>query len=103
MLALRLVNRRLGLQELRMLYARRHDIGFATCGNGRSAGCVPRHTTPAAGAVSRDPAVVPEKASRPPHRRSMRWADVTDDAYVNAETVGISTDVSGIVSPAIAN
>jgi membrane fusion protein (multidrug efflux system) len=65
------------------------------------------------------PAVVPEKAPRPPHRRSMRWAMFAllplaliggaywyvtggqvmsmDDAYVNAETVGISTDVSGIV------
>ena len=65
------------------------------------------------------PAVVPEKASRPPHRWSMRRALFallplaliggaywyvtggqvmsTDDAYVNAETVGISTDVSGIV------
>jgi membrane fusion protein, multidrug efflux system len=65
------------------------------------------------------PAVEPEKASRRPHRRSIRWAMFallplaliggaywyvtggqvmsTDDAYVNAETVGISTDVSGIV------
>jgi membrane fusion protein (multidrug efflux system) len=65
------------------------------------------------------PAVLPEKESRRPHRRSMRWAMFallplaliggayryvtggqvmsTDDAYVNAETVGISTDVSGIV------
>ena len=65
------------------------------------------------------PAVAPEKASRPPHRWSMRRALFallplaliggaywyvtggqvmsTDDAYVNAETVGISTDVSGIV------
>jgi membrane fusion protein (multidrug efflux system) len=65
------------------------------------------------------PAVVPEKAPRPAHRRYMRWAMFallplaliggayryvtggqvmsTDDAYVNAETVGISTDVSGIV------
>jgi membrane fusion protein, multidrug efflux system len=66
-----------------------------------------------------NPAVVAEKAPRPPHRRFMRWAMFallplaliggayryvtggqvmsTDDAYVNAETVGISTDVSGIV------
>jgi membrane fusion protein (multidrug efflux system) len=65
------------------------------------------------------PAVVPQKAPRRPHRRSIRWAMFallplaliggayryvtggqvmsTDDAYVNAETVGISTDVSGIV------
>jgi membrane fusion protein (multidrug efflux system) len=65
------------------------------------------------------PAVLPEKAPRPPHRRSVRRAMFallplaliggayryvtggqvmsTDDAYVNAETVGISTDVSGIV------
>ncbi len=65
------------------------------------------------------PAVVPEKARRPSRRRFMRWAMFallplaliggayryvtggqvmsTDDAYVNAETVGISTDVSGIV------
>jgi membrane fusion protein (multidrug efflux system) len=65
------------------------------------------------------PAVAPERAPRPPHRRSMRWAMFallpvaliggayryvtggqvmsTDDAYVNAEMVGISTDVSGIV------
>jgi membrane fusion protein (multidrug efflux system) len=65
------------------------------------------------------PAVLPEKAPQRPHRRSMRWAMFallplaliggayryvtggqvmsTDDAYVNAETVGISTDVSGIV------
>jgi membrane fusion protein (multidrug efflux system) len=65
------------------------------------------------------PAVVPENVPRRPHRRSMRWAMFallplaliggayryvtggqvmsTDDAYVNAETVGISTDVSGIV------
>jgi membrane fusion protein (multidrug efflux system) len=65
------------------------------------------------------PAVVPEKVPQPPHRRPMRWAMFallplaliggaywyvtggqvmsTDDAYVNAETVGISTDVSGIV------
>ena len=65
------------------------------------------------------PAVVPVKVPRPPHRRIMRWAMfallplaltggayryvtggqvmTTDDAYVNAETVGISTDVSGIV------
>jgi membrane fusion protein (multidrug efflux system) len=64
-------------------------------------------------------AVVPGKASRPPYRRLIRWAmfallplalvggaywyvtggqvTSTDDAYVNAETVGISTDVSGIV------
>jgi len=64
-------------------------------------------------------AVLPEKAPQRPHRRSMRWAMFallplaliggayryvtggqvmsTDDAYVNAETVGISTDVSGIV------
>ena len=65
------------------------------------------------------PAVAPEKAPRPPRRRFIRWAMFallpfaliggayryvtggqvmsTDDAYVNAETVGISTDVSGIV------
>ncbi len=65
------------------------------------------------------PAVLPEKAPQRPHRRSMRWAMFallplaliggayryvtggqvmsTDDAYANAETVGISTDVSGIV------
>jgi membrane fusion protein, multidrug efflux system len=65
------------------------------------------------------PAVVPEKAPPPPRRRLMRWAMFallplaliggayryvtggqvmsTDDAYVDAETVGISTDVSGIV------
>ncbi len=64
-------------------------------------------------------AVAPEKASRPPRRWSVRRALFallplaliggaywyvtggqvmsTDDAYVNAETVGISTDVSGIV------
>ena len=62
---------------------------------------------------------VPKNMLRSPRRRSMRWAlfallplvlvggaywyvtggEVmsTDDAYVNAETVGISTDVSGIV------
>ena len=61
----------------------------------------------------------PEKASRSPRRRAVRWALFallpfaliaggywyvtggqvmsTDDAYVEAETVGISTDVSGIV------
>src|SRR4051794_7142996 len=61
---------------------------------------------------------VPEKMPRSPHRR-LRWALFalpplvliggaywyvtggqvmsTDDAYVNAETVGISSDVSGIV------
>jgi membrane fusion protein, multidrug efflux system len=65
------------------------------------------------------PAIVPEKAPRLPRRRFIRWAMFallplaliggayryvtggqvmsTDDAYVNAETVGISTDVSGIV------
>src|ERR1700722_5284879 len=65
------------------------------------------------------PAVVPQKAPQRPHRWSIRWAMFallplaliggayryvtgdqvmsTDDAYVNAETVGISTDVSGIV------
>ena len=65
------------------------------------------------------PAVVPEKAPRPTRRWSIRRALFallplaliggaywyvtggqvmsTDDAYVNAETVGISTDVSGIV------
>ena len=65
------------------------------------------------------PATVPEKAPRRSHRRSIRWAMFallplaliggaywyvtggqvmsTDDAYVNAEMVGISTDVSGIV------
>lgn len=65
------------------------------------------------------PAVVPEKAPRRADRRSLRWTMFallplaliggayryvtggqimsTDDAYVNAETVGISTDVSGIV------
>jgi len=59
------------------------------------------------------------KASRPPRQRQVRWALFallpfaliggaywyitggqvmsTDDAYVNAETVGISTDVAGIV------
>jgi membrane fusion protein, multidrug efflux system len=62
---------------------------------------------------------VPKNVLRSPRRRSMRWVlfallplvlvggaywyvtggEVmsTDDAYVNAETVGISTDVSGIV------
>ncbi len=61
----------------------------------------------------------PERASRPSRRRSVRWALFallpfaligsgywyvtggqvmsTDDAYVEAETVGISTDVSGTV------
>jgi membrane fusion protein (multidrug efflux system) len=61
----------------------------------------------------------PEEASRPPRRRWMRWGLFallpfaliagaywyvtggqvmsTDDAYVQAETVGISTDISGIV------
>ena len=65
------------------------------------------------------PATVPEKAPRRSHRRSIRWAMFallplaliggaywyatggqvmsTDDAYVNAGMVGISTDVSGIV------
>jgi membrane fusion protein (multidrug efflux system) len=65
------------------------------------------------------PAVVPKKAPPRRSRRSIRWAMFallplaliggayryvtggqvmsTDDAYVNAETVGISTDVSGIV------
>ena len=65
------------------------------------------------------PAAAPEKASLSPRRRFVRWAMFTllplaliggaywyvtggrvmstDDAYVNAETVGISTDVSGIV------
>jgi membrane fusion protein (multidrug efflux system) len=68
---------------------------------------------------ARIPALVPEKASLPPHGRIVRWAMFallplaliggayryvtggqvmsTDDAYVNAETVGVSTDVSGIV------
>jgi membrane fusion protein, multidrug efflux system len=62
---------------------------------------------------------VPKNMLRSPRRRSMRWVFFallplvlvggaywyvtggevmsTDDAYVNAETVGISTDVSGIV------
>src|SRR6185312_15709623 len=61
----------------------------------------------------------PEKAARSPRRRSVRWALFallplalvaggywyvtggqvmsTDDAYVEADKVGISTDVSGIV------
>jgi membrane fusion protein (multidrug efflux system) len=65
------------------------------------------------------PVAAPENVSRSPRRRSVRWALFallplaliggaywyvtggqvmsTDDAYVNAETVGISTDVSGIV------
>jgi membrane fusion protein, multidrug efflux system len=65
------------------------------------------------------PAAAPEKASLSPRRRFVRWAMFTllplaliggaywyvtggqvmstDDAYVNAETVGISTDVAGIV------
>lgn len=65
------------------------------------------------------PAAITAKAPRPPQRRTMRWVMFallplalvggayryvtggqvmsTDDAYVNAETVGISTDVSGIV------
>jgi membrane fusion protein (multidrug efflux system) len=65
------------------------------------------------------PVVAPGKAPRRSHRRTIRWAMFallplaliggayryvtggrvmsTDDAYVNAETVGISTDVSGIV------
>jgi membrane fusion protein, multidrug efflux system len=64
-------------------------------------------------------AAVPEQVSPSPRRRLMRWALFTllplaliggaywyitggqvmstDDAYVNAETVGISTDVPGIV------
>src|ERR1700730_1998691 len=64
-------------------------------------------------------APTPEKASRSPRRRWVRWALFallplvliagaywyvtggqvmsTDDAYVNAETGGISTDISGIV------
>jgi membrane fusion protein (multidrug efflux system) len=64
-------------------------------------------------------ATAPEKASRSPRRRWMRWALFallplaliagtywyvsggqvmsTDDAYVEADKVGISTDVSGIV------
>src|SRR5258707_1102358 len=64
-------------------------------------------------------APTPEKASRPPRRRWVRWALFallplvlitgaywyvtggqvmsTDDAYVEADKVGISTDVSGIV------
>jgi membrane fusion protein (multidrug efflux system) len=64
-------------------------------------------------------ATTPEKASRAPRRRWMRWALFallplaliagtywyvsggqvmsTDDAYVEADKVGISTDVSGIV------
>jgi membrane fusion protein (multidrug efflux system) len=63
--------------------------------------------------------IAPEKASRSPRRRWMRWAlfallplaliagtywyvsggqvTSTDDAYVEADKVGISTDVSGIV------
>ena len=65
------------------------------------------------------PAAAPETASLSPRRRFVRWAMFTllplaliggaywyvtggqvmstDDAYVSAETVGISTDVSGIV------
>jgi membrane fusion protein (multidrug efflux system) len=65
------------------------------------------------------PAVLPERTPRRRSRRTIRWAMFallplaliggaygyvtggqvmsTDDAYVNAETVGISTDVSGIV------
>ena len=65
------------------------------------------------------PAAAPEKASLSPRRRFVCWAMFTllplaliggaywyvtggrvmstDDAYVNAEMVGISTDVSGIV------
>src|ERR1700751_5451165 len=61
----------------------------------------------------------PEKAARPPRRRSVRWALFallplaltagaywyvtggqvmsTDNAYVAADQVGISTEVSGIV------
>src|ERR1700716_2172896 len=61
----------------------------------------------------------PEKTPRPPRRRSVRWALFallplaliaggywyvsggrvmsTDDAYVEADKVGISTDVSGLV------
>jgi membrane fusion protein, multidrug efflux system len=61
----------------------------------------------------------PEKAPQPPRRRWVRWVSFallpvvliaggywyvtggqvmsTDDAYVQAETVGVSTDVSGIV------
>jgi membrane fusion protein (multidrug efflux system) len=64
-------------------------------------------------------ASIPVKATRPPHQRRVRWTLFallplaliggsywyitggqvmsTDDAYVNAETVGISTDVAGIV------
>src|ERR1700722_8487601 len=65
------------------------------------------------------PAAAPEKASLSPRRRFVRWAMFTllplaliagaywyvtggqvmstDDAYVEADTVGVSTDVSGIV------
>ena len=64
-------------------------------------------------------ASIPAKTSRPPRQQRVRWALFallplaliggaywyitggqvmsTDDAYVNAETVGISTDVAGIV------
>src|ERR1700727_1309652 len=64
-------------------------------------------------------ASIPVKTSRPPRQQLVRWALFallplaliggaywyitggqvmsTDDAYVNAETVGISTDVAGIV------
>jgi membrane fusion protein, multidrug efflux system len=64
-------------------------------------------------------ASIPVKTSRPPRQQRVRWALFallplaliggaywyitggqvmsTDDAYVNAETVGISTDVAGIV------
>jgi membrane fusion protein, multidrug efflux system len=66
-----------------------------------------------------EPTSAPEKAPQSPRRRRVRWAMFallpfaltagaywyvaggqvmsTDDAYVQAETVGISTDVSGIV------
>jgi membrane fusion protein (multidrug efflux system) len=76
---------------------------------------VPENQTPSAP----EEITAPEKASRPPRRRLVRWGFFallpfaliagaywyvtggqvmsTDDAYVQADTVGISTDVSGIV------
>ena len=76
---------------------------------------VPENQTPSAP----DKTPAPEETSQSPRRRSMRWGLFamlpfaliagaywyvtggqmmsTDDAYVQAETVGISTDISGIV------